>query len=84
MDLAFYVLIAYAALTLAYAVIIRSSSVNKLRLAAWLEASARAQEEMWQAKRGIEEEQRLYQRTRELALLRGEREKTRNIEIASR
>lgn len=53
-------------------VTIMASDNNQLRLAAWLEAHAKAQAELRVAKAGIEEERRLYQRRRETALLRRE------------
>lgn len=83
MDLLFYGSFLANAFVVMFLVLIRSSPNNKLRLSAWLEASARAQEEIWAAKRGIEEQQRIYQRTREVALLRKEYpEKPRTVEIA--
>jgi hypothetical protein len=53
-----------------YLVVIWKSPNNRLRTAAWLEAGAKAQEEIYAAKRDIQDRARIHQRRREIQLLR--------------
>lgn len=77
----YFALLVLAGVAAFFLVILKSSN-NMLRLASWLEARARAQEEIHAALSQIQERQRIYQRRREVSLLKQQESDMELREIA--